>query len=218
MKILLLGASGRTGKQLLKLAEQRGIQLNCLVRASEKLGEVAGNIQLFQGSPIDSVALEEAMLDCDSIINVLNISRTSDFPWANLRTPTHFLSDVMTSLLSLAEKQKIGRIVSCSAWGVGDSRSELPFWFRWCIDYSNIGVAYSDHERQEKLLKTSSLDWTIVRPTGLINSQKTQQIIESYGNTPKPNLLISRKSLATYLLDAVQKEELIGKTPVISAV
>ncbi|MEO0331023.1 MAG: hypothetical protein AAF223_04960, partial [Bacteroidota bacterium] len=46
-------------------------------------------------------------------------------------------------------------------WGVADSINDIPKWFRWFIDNSNIGVAYQDHERQEKILSKSSLDWTI---------------------------------------------------------
>ena len=93
---------------------------------------------------------------------------------------------------------------------------EIPVWFRWFIKNSNIGVAYKDHERQENELKTSKLDWTIVRPTGLTNFKKEKKIIESYNNEPKPKLTISRKNVAKFMVNALKRDELIGQITVIS--
>ncbi len=42
------------------------------------------------------------MEDCDYIIDVLNISRNSDFPWASLRTPKTFLSAVMNKIIEIS--------------------------------------------------------------------------------------------------------------------
>ena len=76
-------------------------------------------------------------------------------------------------------------------------------------------MAYKDHELQEGLLKNSELDWTIVRPTGLTNL-KLQEIQESFNNTSKPKILISRSSLAHYLVDTLTNPELINKTVTLS--
>lgn len=80
----------------------------------------------------------------------------------------------------------------------------------------NIGIAYNDHERQEIELKKSNLDYTIVRPTGLTNFEKEKKIIESFNNKPKPNLTISRKNVAKFMVNALKKDILIRKTVVIS--
>ncbi len=217
MRILLLGGTGRTGKLALDIACKKGFEVNCLVRDELRVSRKDRNIKLFLGSPENQEILDQAMQGCNAIISALNVSRTSDFPWARLRTPKTFLSDTMKSLIPLAEKHSIKRIVVCSAWGVSDSREELPGWFRWFVDNSNIGAAYLDHERQENLLKASGLAWTIVRPSGLTNSKKEQKIIESYGNEPKPKLTISRRSVATYMVEALDNDALIRKMPVISA-
>ncbi len=217
MKVLLLGATGRTGKLILDEALKRGFELNCLVRYPDKIKKGDDRIHLFQGLTTDSHALDEAMEGCESVINALNVSRTSDFPWARLRTPKTFLSNTMKSLIPLAHKHGANRVVICSAWGVGESREETPGWFNWFIDHSNIGAAYEDHDRQENLLKASDLAWTIVRPSGLTNSKKEQKIIESFANKPKPKMTISRGSVAKYMVEALMNDTLIGKVPVISA-
>lgn len=214
MKILLLGATGRTGKLVLQEAIDKNYTVNCVVRSLPAFNHP--NVRFFIGNPGDENILSEAMHGCEAIINVLNISRTSDFPWSPLRTPQTFLSDTMKKVVSLAVAKNINRIVVCTAWGTSDTRNDLPKWFSWFINNSNIGIAYRDHERQEELLQQSTLKWTIVRPSGLTNSKKPQRVMESYQNQPKPTLTISRSAVAGYLIMAVTNDNLIGKMPVVS--
>ena len=217
MKLLILGATGRTGKMILTEALKQGYEINCLVRQPAKIKKKHKRLEIYNGSPEKISELETAIKGCNAIVSALNISRKTDFPWSKLRTPKTFLSDVMKNIISLEQKTKIDRIVVCSAWGVAETEKEIPSWFKWVIKNSNIGVAYADHERQENLLKSSNLNWTIVRPSGLINSKKNQNVIESYDNEPKPKITISRKSVAEFMVSALSNEKLIGQTPVISA-
>jgi len=216
MKIFLLGATGRTGKHVVNEVIQKGYELNCLVRDAKKIKVSNDRLKIFEGSPENDSDLERAMRDCQAIINVLNVSRNSDFPWSELRTPETFLSNVTKHVIRLAESQHIKRIIVCSAWGVSETKKDLPGWFRWFIDNSNIGYAYRDHERQEELLMKSDLLWTFVRPAGLTNFKKYQRVVESYNNVPKPSMTITRLSLAKYLVDALTNDTLIQKAPVIS--
>jgi len=203
MKILLLGATGRTGTIVLQEALAKGLKVRALARRCERLPKHP-NLQVFEGDPsnIDDLAL--ALESCERVIAVLNISRKSDFPWSALRSSPSFLSTVMRNLLELSQEASLQRIVLCSAWGVGDSWSEIPAWFQFLINNSNIGIAYQDHQRQEELLQKSPVPHTIVRPAGLTNGKKNQEIIESFQGSPKPKLTISRRSLATYLLVALE--------------
>jgi putative NADH-flavin reductase len=216
MKILLLGATGRTGKYVLNEALQKEYELNCLVRDTKKIQVSDDKLKIFEGTPTNVSDLEQSMKGCEAIINVLNISRHSDWPWSKLRTPETFLSDVTKNLIGLAEKYNIRRIVSCSAWGTAETKKELPGWFRWIIDSSNVGYAYRDHERQEELLMKSNLSWTIVRPAGLINLKKYQKVVESYNGVPKPGMMITRITVAKYMVDAIENNSLVRKAPTIS--
>ena len=62
----------------------------------------------------------------------------------------------------------------------------------------------------------SKLQWTIVRPVGLTNSKKREDIKQTFNNEPKPSLLISRKSTAKFMLDCLDDDDLNGKKVVIS--
>lgn len=217
MKLLILGATGRTGHWVLQLALERGFKVHALVRFPEKL-QFHENLKVFIGNASNFQNLSEAAIDCNAVINVLNISRKTDFPWSKLRTPKHYLSDVMSNLIKILPDLNINPLIVCSAWGVGDSKKDLPFWFRFLVDYSNIGVAYKDHERQEKILESSTLDWVIVRPTGLTNSSKIQEVNIIENNCGKPNLTIGRKTLASFLLDCLTEKDYWCKRVIVSKV
>lgn len=212
MRILLLGASGRTGKHVLNELLVRGYQVICVVRDSSKL-TVHKNLKTIKGDVQDAATLHQSALGCEVIINVLNISRTSDFPWSPLRTPKDFLSKVMGNILTLTNNPKV---ILCSAWGVAETRYEIPFWFRWLIDLSNIKYAYKDHERQEAMLTRSPLPWVIVRPVALTNFIKVSAVKVRHGSNLSPSLFISRTTLAVYLVDQVESSEQHGKKVVVS--
>lgn len=215
MKVLVLGATGRTGQLVVEEALKNRYQVNCLVRDVHKIKQNEG-ITLFEGNAIKKEDLKQAISGCHCIISALNISRVCDFPWAPLRTPERYLSEVMGELIPLAEDQGCKHVSICSAWGVFDTKNDIPKWFKWLMDNSNIGVAYRDHERQETLLRKSNLNWTIVRPVGLTNSKKKQDIRETLGGYPKPSLVISRRSVARYLVQSLTDNDLVHQKVTIS--
>ena len=67
------------------------------------------------------------------------------------------------------------------------------------------------------MLIQSNLVWTIVRPVGLTNKDKAKPIIESYNNNPKPGLTISRRSVAEYMVEALDRRDLIDKAVTLSS-
>ena len=215
MKVLILGATGRTGKHLVNEALLRGLEVNAIVRKADKLAENE-RLYVLEGDVTDEATLAQGMEGCQAVLSCLNISRTSDFPWAHLRTPENFLEDMLKALMKVMEKEGVKRLILTSAWGVSDSRAEIPGWFRWFIDNSNVGKAYAQHEVQESLLSKSDLDWTAVRPVGLNNRKGLKELIISQAGTPKPRLMISRKHTAKFMVDIITDSKYFNKTPVIS--
>ena len=216
MKVLLLGGTGRTGKLILKQLSDRGHYVNAIVRSKLKVNVPSGSLQVMEGSVLDERLLEAALAGCDAIVSALNISRNSDFPWSALRTPKTLMSGTISKIIPLAHKHQVKRIIVLSAWGANDTRKDIPWWFRWIIENSNINYGYQDHERQEQLLQNSDLKYTIIRPAGLINSNRDNPIKVSLNNKPRPSLLISRKAVAVFTVDAFETAGFIRLSPAIS--
>lgn len=205
-KILILGSTGRTGKYLLVEALARGFVVNILVRDAKKISVKSERLTIFEGTPSNIQDLARALQGCTHVMSALNVSRTSDFPWAKLRTPKDFLEKTIQNIIVLSKSNLIENVMVISAWGVAETKKDIPFWFRWTIDFSNIKYGYLGHEQQEKLLETSDLNYTIIRPVGLTNSEKSKPIIVTKSNIPKPNLLISRKNVAVFMVDVLERE------------
>lgn len=215
MKILILGSTGRTGKHVLEYALAQGHSVNVLVRDKSKVA-AHPNLTIFEGTPTDASALAAAMHGCEAVLSSLNISRTSDFPWAKLRTPADFLSSAMRHILAEMPNAGAKHLVLVSAFGTHETRPDMPAWFRWLVDNSNIGVAYRDHERQEDLITASAVNWTILRPVGLTNNP-LEAVRESVKSTPAPSLTISRRAVADFMLKIAGNSQYFGKTLTLSA-
>jgi uncharacterized protein YbjT (DUF2867 family) len=216
MRILILGATGRTGRFLVEEAIKHGYNINLLVRDKSKITINSNLISVYEGTPTTKEDLTNAMRGCEIIMSALNISRTSDFPWAKLRTPADFLSATMKNIIEVTNKLPVKHIIITSAWGVCETKKDIPGWFRWLIDHSNIAYPYKDHELQEELLKNSNLNWTVVRPVGLTNSLKEKNIIVSIDNFPKPTLTIGRKNVARFIINVLQSDLYLKQSPTIS--
>jgi putative NADH-flavin reductase len=216
MHILILGPTGRTGRLLVDEALKRGHKVSVVVSHEYRLKTDPKLLTVHEGTPLNKYTLSTAMKGCDAILSTLNISRTSDFPWASLRTGEEFLSLSMKNIIEAAAEQNIKRIIITTAWGVGETRKDIPFWFRFLIDHSNIRYPYLDHERQENMLIKSDMNYTIVRPAALTDSKENKPIKVSIDNSPKPSLTISRMNTASFMLDVLEQDLYHRQCPVIS--
>ena len=218
MKILILGGTGRLGKELVKEALQRGHDINILVREESTIFDNQPHLTLFRGLPTDKITLEKAMQGCEVLLSALNISRTSDFPFAPLRTPKDFLSKTATNIVELLPQTSVKHAIIVTAQGTNETKKDIPFWFRWIIDFTNVKYPYLDHEKQENIFKNSTEPWTIIRPVGLTNNTTPKPIQVSLNNKPQPTLTISRSDTAKFMLNEAENPQYIGKMVTLSNV
>ncbi|MDB5006465.1 MAG: NAD-dependent epimerase/dehydratase family protein [Mucilaginibacter sp.] len=216
MKILILGATGRTGLLIVEEALKQGYDLNVLVRDKNKISFSSKSIKVYQGTPARRTDLAAAMQGCEVVISALGIARASDAPWSKLITPKNFITESMKNVIAEADQQNLKRLITISAWGAGETKKEIPFWLRWLINYTNLRPVYAEHESQEKLLANSNLNCTAVRPVALNDSKKIKTLKVSLNNFPKPSLYISRQSVAKFMVDIVKSDKYNMKSPTIS--
>lgn len=88
---------------------------------------------------------------------------------------------------------------------------------RLVIGHSGVGYGFKDHEKVEGVLRQSGLDWTAVKPAMLSDGEKKEVRVwgeqgKGIGMLPK----VSRKSVAGFLVECMESDEWVGKTPVIA--
>lgn len=214
MKILILGATGRTGKKLIEEALRRGHEIVAIARNPERLKDF--KIDIIPGTPYDYETMEKAMSGCEAVINTLNVSRKSDNPWAALTAPTDMISKSAFNALKAMGKSGHQRFVALSTIGAGRSWKTAPGILKFIVSISNLKFAFQDHTKQEEMLENSDVEYTICRAPMLSDKQgETGAVATPEGEKPASKFL-SRNSAAEFFLDIIENNEYIRETVSLS--
>ncbi|MBY0203228.1 MULTISPECIES: SDR family oxidoreductase [Paenibacillus] len=156
MHILVLGATGRVGSQIVTLALQDGHQVRAMVRTLEKVDTQHDRLTVIQGNVLEPNDLVHAMHGVDAVISALNTDGTTT------------LSQSMPLLINAMGQEGIKRIITVGTAGILQSRTE-PEKLRYQSSESRRKStrAAEEHEQVYTLLRASTLEWTIVCPTYL---------------------------------------------------
>jgi putative NADH-flavin reductase len=157
MKVLVLGATARTGRLIVSDAVMKGHSVTALVRSAA--GADLLGTELIEGDARDEIALGRAMDDCDAVVSALG---TGMGFWK-----VSLLTEVTRALVPTMTRSGVRRLVCISALGVGDSRGHGGFVFDRLFQPLLLSQAYKDKGRQEAAIRASPLDWVIVRPAML---------------------------------------------------
>ena len=214
-RILLYGATGRTGGLIVTYALQQGYAVTALVRNPQKLAVKSEHLTIIEGLPTNLADVRNAMRGCEAVISTLSaLNEAEAFSFKKI-APPHTLETTMRNTIAAMGDQGLKRIVTLSSIGVGDSWPYAPWYMRWAIKLTNFKITFADHAAQEALLRQSGLDWTIARPVALNDSEALGQLVVSYEATPAP-FKMSRRQLAKFMVDCLERADLVGKAPLLS--
>lgn len=205
MKILLLGATGRTGKLIIEEAIKRGHKISAIAGDPDKLKNY--DIEITQGTPYDYETVEKAINGCEAVINTLNVSRKSDSPWAPLRAPKDMISRSAFNAIQAMGKIGIRRFVALSTIGAGRSWKTSPGILKFIVTVSNLKHAFQDHGKQEEILENSSIDYTICRAPMLSAEKNSTGAIATPEGTKPANKVLSRNSAAEFFIRIIENNE-----------
>jgi uncharacterized protein YbjT (DUF2867 family) len=210
MKILVLGATGRTGKLIIEEALKKGHKIVAIARDPDKLKEYG--IEIIQGTPYDYDTMDKALTGCDAVINTLNVSRKSDNPWATLASPKDLISKSASNAIKVMEKTGIKRFVALSTIGAGRSWKTSPAILRFIVSISNLKHAFVDHGKQEEILENSSIDYTICRAPMLSTETNTTGAVATPERETPKSMKLSRNSAAEFFIKIIENKEFLRQT------
>jgi putative NADH-flavin reductase len=205
MKIAIFGSTGGTGKELVKQGLELGYQVTAFVRTPSKLEEFKHeNLTIIQGDVFSYSDVEKAIIGQEAVISALGN------PTLKVNTTT---SEGTRNIVNAMQTAGIKRFICETSLGVGDSREQAGFFFSKIIIPTLLKNAIADKEIQEQIIQASDLDWTIVRPGGLRNSEKTSKYRAGLDKDISGN--ISRADVAEFMLKQINSDEFLRKTPAI---
>ena len=214
MRILLLGATGRTGKIILDKALGDGDKVTAIARDKSKLEGT--NADIIEGTPYNKATVVAAIKGCEAVVSTLNVSRKTDSPWAKLRSPKDLISRSVQNAVESMKENNIKRIIVLSTLGAGDSREKMPLLFNLFISMTNLRYAFKDHTRQEEILAQSGLDWTVIRLPMLTNDEGENEVIVNMNDGKKLNRNVNRETVARFILNIINEEKYFKKIIAIS--
>lgn len=207
-RILVPGATGPTGRLIVRQALARGYDVTALVRSPAKAGDLAP-AQLVTGDARDEVALRAALAGRDAVISALGTG-VSPFREVTL------LSSATRALVSAMKAEGVGRLVAITGIGAGDSRGHGGFVYDRIILPLLLRHVYADKDRQEAIVRQSGLDWVLVRPAALNDKpgrgavRSLEDLSDFHGGT------IAREDVARFVLDQVEGDTWLRRSPLIT--
>ncbi len=209
MKIAVFGSTGPCGQLIIKYAHEKGYEVVAFARNPLKIKIENVNLKIIKGELDDITAIEEAIKDVDAVVSILG-------PKGNVKNME--LSTGYVNIIAAMKKYNVKRIIAMGTASITDPEDKSVFKFRLLVSVvrSVIPGAYKEIIRIGKLIRNSSLKWTLVRIPLLTNGKATGKIKAGYYGKAPLNLTLSRANLAYFFVYQVEDKTYIQKTPAIS--
>ena len=208
MNVLVFGASGATGREVVKQALERGHSVGAFVRDPAKFEIKHANLSLMVGDVAEYASVERAVSGRDAVASALGSGNSlrSDPP----------LIDGVQHIIRAMDHAGVRRFVYLSMLGVGDSGKQLGLVDRYIVLPLLLRNVLADHARKEEFIKRSGLDWVIVRPPRLTNGPYTGNYRS--GEDVRERRLsasISRADVAEFIVEQLADERYVHRTPAV---
>jgi putative NADH-flavin reductase len=211
VKLLVVGATGGTGRELVTQALRQGHEVTAFVRDPRKVARSDPRLHVVAGSPVeggggDAIAL--AVRGQDVVISALG--RRNSF------RSEHLMARSMETIVPAMESHSVRRLIVVSAYGVAESGRGAPLLPRLMYRLLLTDI-FADKLAGEDRVRRSTLDWTFVYPVALTNGPRTGKYrtgerIELRGVLPR----ISRADVADFILTQLGSATFRRKIAVIS--
>ena len=195
MKLFVIGATGRVGREIVKQALVRGHDVTAFVRSPESVTLENERLTVLKGNVMDENQLFDTMQNHDAVLSALGPREVFK--------PSSLLHDSALATTRAMQRSGVKRLVILSA------AAHFPG-----VPNRIVSFILRNHMRDslamEEIVQGSGLDWTIARPPRL-----TEEDYLTYrsreGAAPRMGFSLARKAVAAFMLDAIEQKKHINK-------
>ena len=212
MKVVIFGATGFSGKAILKEALAKDYQVTILVRNTKAVNVQHKNLTIVEGNVLDNREVNKVLQNQDAVIQCLGVNGKGD------GKPTTFVSDANKIIMDEMSKSNVKRLIAMSIAGSGNSinfvpwivkKIALPYFMKW------LQVLIDDKNRMEPMIMKTQLDWTIVRCAGIIDKPAKGKVNDTLtGKGLK--FAITLTDMAKFMVTQLEEKKYIKQAPSIS--
>ena len=208
MKILVVGASHGVGLETVKRALEMGHAVTALARNAESLPIQHENLRLMNGDAMSLASMSEAVKGQDAVICTLGIP-TKLAIGPPVGPKTYILSKGIGNIIAAMKENGVKRLECVTALGTGDSWNQYS-WAGRLMLRGGLRWLYKEKDLQERMIRESGLDWTIIRPTAMTNGKR---IGANVAEETRAGAMthVSRADAAAVMVDIVDQPETFGK-------
>lgn len=200
MKIIVFGATGQVGLQVIQQAIWRGHSVKAYGRNVFDIGFTDEKLELVKGALFDEQEVLNALKGCDAVISAIGGAFDGTDKTRSLG---------MKNIVLQMQKAKVQRIVAVGGMGIlnADEHTLLIDTESYPKEFIPVG---NEHRKAFEYLQQSALDWTFVCSPNIVNDGPTGNYITSRDYPPQPNnMQITAGDLAQFMLNELEKNEYI---------
>lgn len=204
MNLLIFGASGHTGREVIRQALARGHRVSAFVRDPARLGDVGAAVRPIRGDVSEATVVAQAVPGHDAVVSTLGVGTP-------LQHDPRVISGIQ-HILTAMQVAGVNRLIYQSFIGVRESRAAVGVLLRFIAPLP-LRHEIADHEAKEALIRASASDWTIVRPPKLTNGPRTTCRVGLDITTWAPVPTLSRATVAHFIVDELETPQYVRATP-----
>jgi putative NADH-flavin reductase len=198
--ILIMGATSGIGELAVREALRRNRPVRAFARSADEM-EDRPNLTRVAGDALDRDDVDRGLEGAGAVIYALGINERISMLWEE----ETLFSNSTRILLERMKENGVNRLVAITGFGAGRSAEAMSLIER-TGHRAILGKPYADKDRQEAMILQSDLDWTIARPVILTKGGKSGKLKVLTEPAQWRNGLVSRVDVASYLVDAVEKD------------
>jgi uncharacterized protein YbjT (DUF2867 family) len=210
-KILVIGASRGIGLETVRTALRVGRSVRALARSAAAIPIEDAALDKVSGDALDRDTVRDALQDVDVVIQTLGV----DFSPQLILEGTRLFSESTRILVDAMKVAGVKRLITVTGLGAGDSRGHGGLVYDAILLPLLLKRVYDDKDVQEWIVRSSGLEWTIVRPGMLTNGPATDQYRVLTASKDWRFGVISRADVANFLVRLTNDRALIGTTPLL---
>jgi putative NADH-flavin reductase len=205
-RILVIGATGGTGKEIIAQALAREIAVTAIVRSADKLGALRDQVTVLVANALESRAWQDALFGHDAVISALGSSGLG---------PTTTCEEGARSTTQAMRHAGVERLLVVSAGMLFPDSGFVGAILRSTI-LRNVA---RDSAAMEAVVRSTTLRWTIVRPPRLTTGTCTKRYLsESDRLPPNGRGWVHRSDLAHFLISALETDAYVNQIAGVAAV
>lgn len=215
MKVTIFGASGNIGRLVVKKALAEGYDVKACIRGSSIKGlsdvTVFANphLEIIEGELSDYQKIEKAVMGADAVISTLG-------PSMNITAKGYPVFEGHKNIVKAMTAQKVRRFITIGTPSIRFEKDKMSVITIFPTIMASIMLrrAYKEIVQIGDMVKSSNLDWTIVRFLQPTNNPATGNIKVTFGDS-KIKFAIPREDIAAFVLKQVKDPQYICSMPII---